>query len=247
MGLLGLYRRIYDEFKRNPCLALGSLTALAEKYGLNTEHINKLRQELIGQRTKDLGFIECREYRDKIIEYSAFLSQAKKEIQLVLRISDRINDKRFFDFFMAEDFTAKYCPLTRSACGKISSIIGKDEDEFLKNSKKGIIKTPNFIVRNFGFWNVRDYGLIDEKSKSLTSKAGRFFRWNQQISACTGREKEGDIFILKIKSNLTETKKIFGTFVFKPAVFSYSLRYPFGAKGRQSLRVILTEYLNEKA
>ena len=231
--MIWLYKKIYNEFKINPDKAWNSLASLAQKVGIDTGHIAKLKKEMIGRKIQDLGLVERRKYHAKIVEYSAFLSQAGTGEQLILRIVDKIHDKRYFDFFMAADFTVLYCPIRKNACERIIDSIGQSEEGFLK--KPSMPAPRNFLVKELGFWGVKRHGTIDEINRVIIPRRGRVFHWYQKIDAYTANEKEEVVFILRIQSKLKEEGN--------PPIFNYSLYYPFGRNGVRSLRRMLGAYL----
>jgi hypothetical protein len=252
--MLRIYIRFYKEARRSPDKVLNSMLSFAEKVGIDTSDVIKFRDSIVGEKLEDFGILERRKYRAMIIEYRGSLCQVEGEKQVVLQITEKIDESRKIDLITSDIFDVIYCPLKYSVCKALSSILGANEGEFLSKAAgaETLAKVSATLRKNYwdrikdisigwlGFQILKSFGIIDEASKIIPLKSGKQAIWAQKIGAYIGKEKNELLLILGFRSKLTvKGRKI--KFL-KSNVFNYTLYYPFGASGRESLRKALQIY-----
>ena len=242
-----VYTRIYKKIRSDPDEALDSILSLAGKVGIDITDVIKLRNSVIGEKLGESDIIERRKYRRKIIEYTVLLCRAEGEKQMVLRITDKVDSPRLTDLF-SSDVDVIYCPLKQTVCRELANILGANEEAFLSKAAEGEIvfkssrttktnyvdRLKSIFVRWFTFKTLRYFGIIDDVTKSVQLGSGKQAFWFQRISAYIGKENDEILLILKIRSKLIV--KGYRIKFLSPAVFNYTLYYPFGTSGREFLR-----------
>jgi len=256
--MLRIYIRFYKEARRSPDEVLNSMLSFAEKVGIDTSDVIKFRDSIVGEKLEDFGILEHRRYHALVIEYRGSLCQAEGEKQIVLQIAEKIDESRKIDLITSDIFDVIYCPLKYSACKALSGILGVNEEEFLSKAvePEALVKTSAIMRKNYwdrvksifmrrlGFQNLKSFGIIDEARKIILLRSGKQAIWFQKIGAYIGKEKNEILFVLRFRAKLTIRGR--GIKFLTSNVFNYTLYYPFGASGRESLRKILKIYFMMK-
>ena len=108
-----------------------------------------------------------------------------------------------------------------------------------KKNKRKYKSVEKKILQVLGFDPIKYLGQINEEKKIVTAESGRAYYWFQRIDTIVGKENEETILVLKTNSKLTEKNPFIKLLPFRRTVFNYVFYYPFGVKGRESLRKIL--------
>lgn len=246
--MLRFYGRVYKEVLKDPDEALDSMLSFGKKVGIDTSFAAKFRDSIIGEKSEDFGIIECRKYRQKLIEYAASFCQAEGKKQIVLRITEKLDRPRLIDLLMS-DVDVTYCPLGQKACMELANILGPGEDVFLEKAREaeaiyssgegkrsfwGRIKDR--FMRRVAFQPLKYFGIIDKATRSWPLRHGKEGFWFQSIGAYIGREDDEILLLLRLRSKLVVRRR-FVRFLY-PAVFNYLLYFPFGAPSREFLRKV---------
>jgi hypothetical protein len=248
--MLRVYVRLYRKVQRDPDEALDSLLSVAERIGINTSDAVRLRDSIIGEKLKDFGIIEFREYCRKTIEYAGSLCRVEGRKQIVVRITEKIDKPRLTDLF-SFDVEVTYCPLGQAVCKELANILGENEEVFLRKAAEGEAvsrssetmernrygRLKDIFIRRLAFQPLKYFGIIDEASKSVPLTSGKEAFWFQRIGAYIGKEKDEILLVLELRAKLTA--KGYRVKFLSPAAFNYKLYYPLGAPARQFLREIL--------
>jgi len=216
----------------------------ADQFGADTSGIRKRLESTIGEKVRDLGFIEARSYGGLKIEYSAHLSDVEGRRRIILVIKDEAFLNSMLNLSTRKD--EHRIPIRSGAAKALFSILEGNEERFMRIAedyesriaieqmieRDPLKKTKNTLLRWFAFLPLKNFGRIDQILEAVPRKDGRRIEYQLDINTYIGKEFDEIMLVLRFEMQYSETGR--------PGKLHYILYYPFGAEGRNNLRRILS-------